>query len=318
MKKQYVIWGVVLILCFFTGCKSETLQTNDGAINRYEVIDDFGNRIVLNGKPQRIYAQTMSLEEILIDLVAPERMVAISEESVDESTSLIAEKAKLVSTKIPHNPSLEQILQLKPDLIIAQENSSMESMQALRDMGVPVYLCNTPTRVAATENRILKLAEIVGEKQRGEAIVREMKIRQENITAVLDRIPSAEKKVVLAYSVLGAFGSEAGLFHDICVHAGVTNGAVLAGLVRGEHLAKEQIVNVNPDIFIFPVPNKSMDSQTIDYFESVKHDPALQGVKAIKENHILFIHDRYRYCNSQYIVDAIEEIAKGSYPQYFK
>jgi iron complex transport system substrate-binding protein len=108
------------------------------------------------------------------------------------------------------------------------------------------------------------------------------------------------------------------LFNDICINAGVTNGAALAGLVRGEHLSKEKILEVDPDVLMFSDYSSTQEGDTVLFRKEVLSDPALQSIKAIKNNNIIIIKDRYRYAASQYIGDGILDIAKKTYPEYFK
>ena len=72
-------------------------------------------------------------------------------------------------------------------------------------------------------SRIINLAAAVGEKQQGGKIINELDNKTETVKKVIGRIPKSEKKILMAYSLLGVFGSAEGLFHDICINAGVTN-----------------------------------------------------------------------------------------------
>ena len=91
----------------------------------------------------------------------------------------------------------------------------------------------------------------------------------------------------------------------------------LAGLVRGEHLSKEKIVEVDPDILMFSDYSSTQEGDSELFRKEVLDDPALQSIKAIKNKNIIIIKDRYRYAASQYIGDAICDIAQKTYPEYF-
>ena len=54
------------------------------------------------------------------------------------------------------------------------------------------------------------------------------------------------------------------------------------------------------------------------YLSRVQNDPAYKDVKAIKNNQIKFVSDKYRYVASHHIVDAVENFAKTVYPKYFR
>lgn len=312
-----LIMSIILLSgCGFSESGGPIKDSNVPA--QYQVTDDYGNIITFSTKPVRICALTLSLEEVLIDLVGTERMAAVSRAADDARISLIADMAKQIPRKLPSPINIEGILGLQPDLVIVQDNMDTAFIQTLKDTGLRIYIAKVPTTVSAIRQRVLQLADVVGEKQKGEQIIQEMDRQLSCVKSIIDKIPAAEKKVVMGYSLLGVFGSQEGLFHDICVNAGVINGAALAGLTRGDHLSKEKIIETNPDIFIFPSYSSTQKGDVDALRESVIHDPALQSVKAIRNNDMIIIKDRYRYSASQYVGDAVLAIAQKSYPEHFK
>ena len=46
-------------------------------------------------------------------------------------------------------------------------------------------------------------------------------------------------------------------------------------------------------------------------------DPAFKNIKAIKNNRLEFVSDRYRYVASQHVADSAEAVAKAVYPELF-
>ncbi|WP_297883757.1 ABC transporter substrate-binding protein [Phascolarctobacterium sp.] len=316
--RSFILAMIVILIT--TGCGLEgqgTAVENSVKQTQYQVADDKGNILIFNEKPKRIYATTLSLEEILIDLVPLEHITAISEPAVDTKISLIANKAAHIPVKLPQKVSVEQILSLKPDLIIVQENSNAAFIQALKDVGLKVYITKVPTTLKMVRQRIINLAEAVGEKEQGEKIINELDAKTEFVKNVMNKIPSKDKKVLIAYSLLGVFGSAEGLFNDICINSGVINGAALAGLVRGEHLSKEKIIDVDPDVLMFSDFSSTQEGDTELFRKEVLTDPALQSIKAIKNNNVIIIKDRHRYAASQYIGDGILDIAQKTYPEAF-
>lgn len=199
-----------------------------------------------------------------------------------------------------------------------QENSNTAFIQSLKDVGLKVYITKIPTTLDMVRKRIIKLSEAVNEKKQGSIVIKELDKKTTFVKEVTDTIPVSDKKILMGYSLLGVFGSAEGLFNDICINAGVTNGAALACLVRGEHLSKEKIVEVDPDVLMFSDYSSTQEGDTVLFRKEVLSDPALQSIKAIKNNNIIIIKDRYRYAASQYIGDGILDIAQKTYPEYFK
>jgi iron complex transport system substrate-binding protein len=317
----YWLFGVFFVLCFIVaGCQNNERIVQKPSVG-YQVVDETGRVIVFSEKPQKILALTSSLQEVLIDLVPPERIAALFDEAHDERISLILQKARKVPGLIDSRPSPEAVMQMKPDLVIAQDTSGKELVDTLHDMGIKVYMTRVPTRVDTIRQRVVLLAEAVGEKANGTKLLAELDEKLKLLNKTISGIPITERKILIAYSAAGAFGSEAGLFHDICTHAGVINGAALAGLKKSDHLSKEQIVLIDPDFLLFPIystQNSAKSSDPDTYRLQVIADPAFQQVKAVRNNAVIIINDRYRYTASQYAVDGAYHIARSVYPEHFQ
>lgn len=309
---------IIILITFLTGCGFDRDNAKHTTTRTYSVTDDLGNVLQFDKKPTKIYASTLSLEEVLVDLVSPDRIVAISEMATDDKLSLISQKASLVNKKIQGRIGVEGILSLNPDLVLMQDNMDATIINSLKDVGLKVFVSNVPVTVEMIGKRILKISQAVGEEEKGKKLVGEMWSKilksQEKLSSLTDN----DKKIIMAYSQQGVFGSAKGVFNDICNKALVKNGAAMAGLVRGEHLSKEKIIEYNPDIFIFPSYDTGKYGNLDLFIQEVLNDPALTNVKAIKNNNIMIIKDRYRSTTSHYVGDAILEISKNAYPQYFE
>ena len=46
-----------------------------------------------------------------------------------------------------------------------------------------------------------------------------------DLMSKVGNIPEKDRKIAMAYSLQGVFGSKQGLFHDICIRSGLRNGA---------------------------------------------------------------------------------------------
>lgn len=311
---RFILLFIISLL--LVGCGAEPVA-NFEARQAYTVQDDYGNIIEFASKPQRIYATTISLEELLLDLVPPERFAAISQEATDGHYSLVKDKADKVTKKVPIKLTVEGIVALQPDLIIAQENLNKAQIEAMKGAGLKVFVVKVPTNLDMIEKRIIKISKAVGEENRGNELIKNMDNKLQLVKKRVSVIPEEKRKIVMAYSLMGVFGSKEGLFNDICEHAGVRNGAALAGLVRGEHLSKEKIVSVNPDLFIFPIYSSTHEGDANKFREEVLSDNSLATVKAVKNKSYMMINDRYRYTTSHLFADSVFEIASKAYPELF-
>ena len=106
--------------------------------------------------PQRIVSLVPSLTEAVAALGHAERLVGVTRFCVRGAPD---RAARLRGTK---NPSVQQILDLEPDLVLANREENRErEVEALRAAGVPVHLTE-PRTVADVGPMLAGLAEVLG------------------------------------------------------------------------------------------------------------------------------------------------------------
>lgn len=301
------------ILFFLSGCGEKPAAEAPGG---YDVVDDRGRTIHFDAKPQRVYGNTLSLEEVLLDLLPPERIAAVSPPTLDPEYSLAADKAARVAGRVPAYPGPEPIAALQPDLIFAQLRARPETIATLEEMGFKVFCMEVPTNLDMVRKRLRQMSEAVGEPERGQALLAELDEKVAYVKSRTAGIPPEKRRVLLGFSSMGAFGHPDGLFHDICRQSGVINGAARIHMAYGSHLSDEQILQIDPDIMMF-VDDGAANDYGGQIRDRVLGDPALQTAKAVKNRRFFFLKDRYRASNTQHMGDAILQIARNVYPEAF-
>ena len=186
-------------------------------------------------------------------------------------------------------------------------------------MGLKVYLASRPKNYEQMRQKVLKLGEAVGEKAKGEELVKQMDERMAKLEAKLSQIPDNKRKTVVAFNFLSAMGRKGDLIDSMMNKAHIINGVaqIPTELATG-YISKEQVVRVNPDIFFLATWDYDNKHNVDEYVAQIKNDPAYKDVNAIKNNQIKFVSDKYRYVASHHIVDAVEEFAKAVYPELFR
>lgn len=82
-------------------------------------------------------------------------------------------------------------------------------------------------------------------------------------------------------------------------------------------MSKERIVDINPDVLIFPSYSSTQKGDVERMRQEVLNDPSLQTTNAIVNNNYIIINDRYRYSASQYIADGVLDISRKAYPELY-
>ena len=83
-------------------------------------------------------------------------------------------------------------------------------------------------------------------------------------------------------------------------------------------LSKEKLIELDPDILVLPGWVYGKPRGAADFYRQVTSDPALRGLKAVRSRRVLRMPENLRATTSQYIVDAIEFLARAAYPELWR
>ncbi|MFA5679558.1 MAG: ABC transporter substrate-binding protein [Pseudomonas sp.] len=138
-----------------------------------------------------------------------------------------------------HDGSLEQIVRLQPDLVLAGEYSALMLRERLRTLGYRVAVMSLPTTLNEVEAHERELLTLIGQDP------------AQARSAPAHRSPAANAKRLLLLDA-NAIGTGRGTFeHQILEQAGWRNYLTSSGLVQ---LDLEQIVRDPPDAILFAAP----------------------------------------------------------------
>lgn len=314
---------LMLVSCMlnFSGCKSEktdSLSKNTANQNlSYTVTDDTGAKLQFTEKPKRIVSYSISTDEILLALVEPQRIIALSRLVDDPGVSSIVKEAKLIPNRVQGN-SLEGILAFKPDLVIIPDFHPPEMLQSARELGLQVYIYKTPSDIKGVKRSIRQLAALTDEKEKGEALVARMEEKISSVQKRLEAIPQAQRKRVMQLRSEGAFYAPDNSFGDVCRHAGVTDATLELHYPNAMEITQEKIVELNPDIIFVPAWDYDGEHEPVAERQKILNNPSYKGIKAVQEGNVYSISGALVLTVSQYIADAVEEVAKMSYPDIFR
>mgnify|MGYP000412879295 CR=1 FL=1 len=316
MKKNLLLGlCLVFIAIFFSGCADKKLEyeTKQSA---YQVIDDQGTIIKLQGKPQRIMTTHFHLDNLLLGVVPQDRIVAMSK-TMDDPMISYAASSDIDKPQKLTEITLENVVALKPDLIISRSTIGAEKIQSYRDLGIPVYVSEMPIDVVEVKAKIAGIAEAVGEAEHGKIL--NAKIDKE--LAAIEK--AAHEKVrystscVLVSKMNHNYGGKGCFFDDLCNKAQIRNAVADMGIMNGELISKEIMVKADPDFFLlsegWELKNGNADTYRQEFYE----DPALQHLKAVQAKHVLYLKDKYIYASNQNCVWAVKKLANLVYGNIF-
>ena len=320
LGKLLLYAGMILVLIILPGCNNEkgdsSVQNDKIKPSSYAVTDDTGLTLQFTEKPKRIVSYSISTDEILMALVKPERIAALSRLVDDPGVSSIVEEAKQIPARVQGN-SMENVLTFKPDLVIIPDFHPPEMLQSARELGLKVYIYKTPSDIKGVKRSIRQIAALTGEKEKGEAVIAKMEARIQQVQQRLANIPASQRKRVIQLRSEGAFYAPDNSFGDVCRHAGVSDATLELKYPSAMEIAQEKVVELNPDIIF--VPDWDYDGKHNPDGEKRKilNNPSYRGMKAVQQGKVYTISGALVLTVSQYIADAVEQVAKMSYPEVF-
>jgi cobalamin transport system substrate-binding protein len=131
-----------------------------------EVRDMVGRAVRVPDRPERVVSLAPSLTETAFALGAGERVVGVTDH--DNFPPEVAGKSRIGGV---YTPSLEAILSLRPDLILAtSEGNREEHIRALEQLGVPVYVCR-PVDLPSVLESVERLGGLLGRDREAARVV---------------------------------------------------------------------------------------------------------------------------------------------------
>ncbi len=270
--------------------------------------DALGRSVTISARPQRIVSLAPSVTEILFAIGAGPQMVGRT-----KYDNYPAEAAKLpdIGGYTVKTISVEAIVNLKPDLVIAGTKSQKDVVDALSKVGIPVYTV-APATITEIEDGIMVIGEITGNANGAQTVVADMKTRIAAVTAKTDTIP-AEKQTRVFYEAFAeplTTTSDSTFIGELLKFAGAKN---IFGNLDAQYpqVSVEQIVAQDPQAILAP----SSAALTV---EKIRAQPGWEKITAVKNGAVYTVDGDMVSRAGPRVVNALESIAQQLYPNLFK
>jgi iron complex transport system substrate-binding protein len=194
-------------------------------------------------KPQRVVSLNLCTDQLLILLAERRRVASVSFLAADPASSAMAREAQ----GLPLNHGLaEEVIHLRPDLVLAGATAAQPTVALLRRLGHRVVELPLAESLADVAAHIRLVAEALGEEGRGEALI----ARFEGETAAIPPPPPGPRPVAILIDPNG-FTSGAGSLPDAVLRtSGFENLATRLGMAGVGRIPLEAVVKAAPDALI--------------------------------------------------------------------
>jgi iron complex transport system substrate-binding protein len=273
---------------------------------RVEVTDEAGRRVSVPALAQRIVSLAPSLTETLYALDAQERVVGVT-----DFCDFPPEAKQKQRVGGPVNPSLEQIVALKPDLVLATKSlNRRETVDALEQLGVPVY-ATAPATVEDVIRSVQRLSELIGAPRDGETLAAGLRARLENLKRLLQGRTARRVLFVVWADPLITIGRKTFLA-DALGYAGADS--IVDVPQEWPRLSLEEVVRLQPEYLVFADSHsESPEARAAQLIER----PGWRGLDAVRARRVAVVSDALTRPAPR-MVDAIEQLARQLHPAAFE
>lgn len=254
--------------------------------------------------PQRIVSLNLCVDQILIDLVEPDRIAALSFLSTDRSMSAVAARAQDFARV---RGTTESILALQPDLVIAGAFSTPATRQLLKRLGTRVVEVAQPATIGGVRTLVRQLAKLVGSPERGQAVVAafDARIAEAKALAAPNKTDAHRSPTALAIQVNNIVSPPGALLHDAMRLAGLRNLAEEMPASRRGRVALETIATSPPDILVFA--NSPADFTTV-LSDNLRH-PIYRTLA--EQRPAVRLPMWATLCGTPYVAEAVMRLARA-------
>ncbi|MGA2111780.1 MAG: cobalamin-binding protein [Anaerolineales bacterium] len=274
------------------------------------VQDGSGQIVRLTGPATRIVSLTPSTTEILFAVGAGSQVVGRDQFSDYPSQ---VKSLPSISTSMGQL-NTEEVVALKPDLVVSAPLFAPEQIQTLRNLGLTVFVVPNPTDFEGLYQDIENVGALTGRSSEAQALVN---TSQGRVAAVEQVISKATTHPKVFYELDGSdpakpYTAGPGSFIDLVIRmAGGQNAA--AGLkVDYAQISLEELVSQNPDEIVLG------DAAYGITVASVKARPGWGVMNAVKNNAVFPFDDNLVSRPGPRLVDGLEAMARLIHPELFK
>jgi iron complex transport system substrate-binding protein len=272
--------------------------------------DDTGREVTLAAAPQRIVSLAPSNTEILFALGAGDAVVGVT-----NYCDFPAAAARLpqIGGFTANTISIEVILSLNPDLVLANGKDHLTIVAALQQENIPAIVLEPETYDDIFAN-IELVGQVTGHEEEAARLLEDMKARQ---AVVMEKVASVgqEDRPKVFWEVFDEPLMTAGpnsFIGQVIERAGGKN--IFADLEETyPEISAEEIVKRNPEVILGP---DSHGDKLLP--ELLAARPGWEQIDAVKNKRIYLLDANIASREGPRIVDALELTARALYPELFK
>jgi iron complex transport system substrate-binding protein len=252
-------------------------------------------------KPQRVASINLSADEVLVAILPQERLVSVTSWADAPGTSNVVGRVPPAVHRFV-KADLEQLVALRPDLVVVSEYTDADFMKQVERSGLRVHRMLGLATLAGVRGAILDLGRAVGEEVAARRLVAEF---DGKLAGLGRRLAGAQKPRVLYWSGNMTAGADTAI-GALVEAAGAVNVGREMGIVGIAPPGAERAFVTNPDAVLVGTWPGSKDALT--------SHPLFSQWAAVREGRIVAMRTELLVALSQFTADAAWELAHLLHP----
>jgi iron complex transport system substrate-binding protein len=223
--------------------------------------------------PRRIASMNLAADEILVELVAPDRFVAATTFADEPELSNVVGRIPKSATRILH-AKVEPLVALEPDLVVVSDFSDADFLHLLTASKLRYTRLGGLDSFEGIRKGILGLAATVGADEKGESLVSRL---DADLAGLDRRLKGAARPRVLWWNDPDTAGTGT-LLDAVITRAGGRNVAAELGVTSVRPVGAERALLADPDVFLVAAGG--------DRAKLLAH-PVLKNARAVRAGRIV-------------------------------
>jgi iron complex transport system substrate-binding protein len=289
-----------------TSVASETAsidETIQKSIFPMTIKDSYDREVILPKQPQRVISIAPNITETIFALEAESMLVGRT-----EYCDYPPEASKIDSVGSIQEPSIEKIVELKPDLVIASTHFSKDTLTKLEELNIPIVMLYGEESFEGVYETISKVGYILNLNEKAENLVAEMKKKVESVKKAIEGKDKPTVYYVIGYGKSGDYTAGSDTFiGQLLEMAGAENAAAD---VKDWKYSLERLIEKNPDIMICPSVG--------GYKQGLETTNGYKDLDAIKNKKLYEIDENMITRQGARLADGLVELAKIIHPEAIK
>jgi iron complex transport system substrate-binding protein len=264
------------------------------------VTDELGRTVVVPDHPHRLVCLMPSVVDDVYALGAGADVIAIP----DYTKYPVEAKAK-PSIGSPIAPSVETIVSMHPDLVLADSNMSYsEPVEHLIKLGIAVFVL-APHGIEGILQSELSLGRALNREQAAQALVARLRAREAAVRQRVNGKPVVSVLMPVGYNPIITIGGPSFISQLI----EIAGGRSITNDLKQEwpQISLEAVLSRAPQALILTRGSSAMS------MDRIHEQPGWASMPAVKNNRIYYVDDRIGL-SSPIVFDALEDLARQLHP----